>query len=135
MVRIALGVIAGFFAWVLVWVVSETILSAIWPEFGTHQAEFQAAVEFGNPFVANTAILLVHIVLASVVSLVSGFIAAVVAGENKRAPMVLGFLLLAMGFLKVAMSWPLVPVWYHVIFTAILLPMAIEGGKLRTALK
>ena len=31
MVRIVLGVIAGFFAWVIAWVGSEKILSAIWP--------------------------------------------------------------------------------------------------------
>ena len=135
MVRIALGVIAGFFTCIATWLLSETILSAIWPEFGSHQAEFQAAVEFGNPFVANTAILLVHIVLALVVSLVSGFIAAVVAGENKRAPLILGFLLLAIGLLKAAMSWPLVPVWHHVIFTAVLLPMAVLGGKMKATLK
>ena len=48
MVRIVLGVIAGFFAWVIVWVGSEKILSAIWPEwFGAHQLAFQAAIEHG----------------------------------------------------------------------------------------
>jgi hypothetical protein len=62
----------------------------------------------------------------------SGFLAALIAGENKRAPLVLGFLLLALGLLKVAMSWPYVPIWYHVIFTAMLLPMTILGGKLIT---
>ena len=127
MVRIALGVIAGFFTWIATWLLSETILSAVWPEFGTHQAEFQAAVEFGNPFAAKTTILLVHIVLALFVSLVSGL----VAGENKRAPLFLGFLLLAMGSLKAAMSWPLVPVWYHVTFMALLLPMSIMSGRLK----
>ena len=73
-----------------------------------------------------------HIVLASIVSVISGFLAALIAGENTRAPLVLGFLLLAVGLLKAVMSWPYVPVWYHVIFTAILLPMAIMGGKLKT---
>ena len=135
MVRIALGVIAGFFTWIATWLLSETILSAIWPEFGTHQAEFQAAVEFGDPFAAKTTILLVHIVFALAVSLVSGFVAALVAGENKRAPLILGFLLLAIGLLKAAMSWPLVPVWHHVIFTAVLLPMAVLGGKMKATLK
>jgi hypothetical protein len=135
MVRVILGVIAGFFAWVIVWFGSETILSTVWPEFGTHQAAFQNAIEDGGPFTANSTILFVHIVLALFVSLVSGFIAALVSGETKRAPLFFGFLLLAMGFLKAAMSWPLVPVWYHVIFTVVLLPMTIIGGKLRSTLK
>ncbi len=55
-----------------------------------------------------------------------------IAGENSRAPLVVGILLLLMGVMKAVMSWQYVPLWYHVIFTAILLPMAIAGGKLIT---
>ena len=133
MVRIVLGVIGGFIAWLIAWVGSEKILSAIWPDwFGAHQVAFQAAIEHGGQFTADSTILLMHIVLGSIVSVVSGFLAALIAGENKRAPLILGFLLLAVGLLKVVMSWPYVPIWYHVIFTAILLPMTIVGGKLKT---
>ena len=132
MVRIVLGVIAGFFAWMIVWVGGEKILSVIWPAFGAHQAAFQTAIETGGRFTADSTILLVHVVLGSIVSVIAGFLAALVAGENKRAPMVLGFLLLAMGVLKLVMSWPYAPIWYHVVFTAILLPMAMVGGKLKT---
>ena len=132
MVRIVLGVIAGFFAWMIVWVGGEKILSVIWPAFGVHQAAFQTAIETGGRFTADSTMLLVHVVLGSIVSVIAGFLAALVAGENKRAPMVLGFLLLAMGVLKLVMSWPYAPIWYHVVFTAILLPMAMVGGKLKT---
>ncbi|HEY7784377.1 MAG TPA: hypothetical protein VIB00_06605 [Pyrinomonadaceae bacterium] len=133
MLRIVLGVIAGFFGWVILWVGSEKILSAMWPEgYGVHQVAFQAAIENGGQFTANTTLLLIHIVLGSIVSVASGFLAALVAGENRRAPLVVGFLLVALGLLKVVMSWPYVPIWYHVIFTALLLPMTIMGGKLKT---
>jgi len=136
MVRIVLGVIAGFFAWAIVWVGSEKILSAIWPEgYGAHQLAFEAAIKNGGPFTADTTLLLTQIVLGSFVSAMSGFLAALIAGENKRAPLVLGFLLLAVfGLLKAALSWPYVPLWYHVIFTALLLPMTIVGGKLKTTI-
>jgi hypothetical protein len=133
MLRIILGVIAGFFSWIALWFGFERVLSAIWPAFGAQQHAFQATVESGGSFAPETSFLLTHIVCASIVSLLSGFIAALIAGENKRAPLILGFLLVAMGLLKVAWSWPLVPVWYHVIFTAVLLPMIIVGGKLRPA--
>ncbi|MBA2335837.1 MAG: hypothetical protein H0V90_13000 [Blastocatellia bacterium] len=133
MVRIVLGVIAGFFAWLIVWVGSEKILSAIWPEwYGAHQLAFQEAVENGGQFTADTTILLIHIVWGSIVSVMSGFLAALIAGENKRTPLILGFLLMAFGLLKVVLSWAYVPIWYHVIFTAILIPMTIMGGKLKT---
>jgi hypothetical protein len=132
MVRIVLGVIAGFFAWAIVWVGSEKILSAIWPEFGAHQRAFEAAITNGGQFTADTTMLLIHIVLGSIVSVMSGFLAALIAGENTRAPLVLGFLLVAFGLLKVVLSWRYVPIWYHVIFTALLIPMTIMGGKLKT---
>ena len=133
MMRIVLGVIAAFIAWLIAWVGSEKILSATWPGFGAHQRAFEEAVKNGGQFTADTTMLLTHIVLGSIVSLMSGSVAALIAGENRRAPLVLGFLLLAIGLLKLVMSWPYVPIWYHVIFTAILLPMAIMGGKLITS--
>lgn len=134
MLRIVLGVIAGFFAWVIVWVGVEKILSAILPEwYGAPQLAFQNAIENGGQFTAEMRLLISHIVIGSIVSVMSGFSAALIAGENKRAPLVLGFLLLlAVGLPKAVMSWPYVPIWYHVIFTAILLPMTIIGGKLKT---
>lgn len=132
MLRIVLGVIGGFIAWLIVWVGSERIISAIWPAFGTHQAAFQAAIENGGQFTADTGALLTHIVLGSIVSLMAGYLAALIAGENSRAPLVVGILLLAMGVMKAVMSWQYVPIWYHIIFTAMLLPMAIIGGKLKT---
>ena len=132
MLRIVLGVIAGFFAWVIVWFGSEKGLSAIWPAFGVHQRAFEEAIKNGGQFTADTTMLLTHIVLGSIVSVMAGSLAALIAGENTRAPLVVGCLLLALGILKAVMSWPYVPIWYHVIFTAILLPMAIIGGKLIT---
>ena len=131
MLRIVLGVIVGFLAWMIAWFGGEKIIGAVWQTFGVHQAAFQVAIENGGPFTADAGALLTHIVLGSIVSVISGFLAALVAGENKRAPMVLGAVLLALGVLKAVMSWPYVPIWYHVIFTAILFPMTVLGGRLK----
>jgi hypothetical protein len=134
MLRIVLGVIAGLIAWIISWFGSEKIISAIWPEgFGVHQRAFEEAVKNGGQYTADTTMLLVHIVMGSIVSVLAGSLAALIAGENTRAPLIVGCLLLALGLLKAVMSWPYVPIWYHVIFTAILLPLAIIGGKLITA--
>jgi hypothetical protein len=132
MLRIVLGVVGGFIAWLIVWVGVEKTLSAIWPAFGVHQRAFEEAVKNGGQYTADTTMLLTHIVLGSIVSVMAGSLAALIAGENSRAPLIVGFLLLALGILKAVMSWQYVPIWYHVIFTAILLPMAIIGGKLIT---
>jgi len=133
MLRIILGAICGFIAWLIVWIGSEKILSAIWPAFGAHQSAFEEAIKNGHdgsPFTADTTMLLMHIILGSIVSVIAGALAALIAGENARAPLGAGCLLLAMGLLKASMSWSYVPLWYHVIFTAMLLPLTILGGKL-----
>ena len=133
MLRIIAGVIVGFFAWIVVWVGIEKVLSALFPQwYGAPQLAFQNAIENGGAFTAETRLLVSHVFIASVVAIISGFLAAVVSGENKRAPLVLGFLLLAVGLLKVVMSWQYVPLWYHFLFTAVLLPLTIMGGKLKT---
>ena len=131
--RIVLGVIVGFIAWLVVWIGSEKILSAIWPAFGANQKAFEEAVKNGGEYTADTTMLLTHLVLGSVVSVMAGIFAALIARENTSAPLVVGILLLALGLLKAFMSWRYAPIWYHVIFTAILLPMAVIGGRLITA--
>ena len=135
MVRITAGVVAGFVAWMVAWFGGEALLSALFPAgYGVHQRAFEEAlIEGHGGFVADTTMSLVHIVLGAVVSVLAGFLAARVAGEGRRAPMVLGCLLLALGVAKAVMSWPYVPLWYHVVFTAMLLPLAIVGGRLGRA--
>ena len=132
MLRIALGVIVGFFSWAVVWFGIEQILSAVFPVwYGAPQHAFQQAVENGGQFTAEKRLLLCHLDIGSIVSLIAGFLAALIARENKRSPLILGVLLLGLGLLKAAMSWPYVPIWYHILFTALLLPMAITGGRLK----
>jgi hypothetical protein len=128
--RIVLGVIGGFIGWLVVWVGVEKGLSAIWPAFGVHQKAFEEAIKNGGQFTADTAMLLTQLVLGLAVSMLAGVLSALIAGENSKAPLIAGILLLLMGIAKAVMSWQYVPTWYHVIFTAILLPMAIIGGKL-----
>jgi hypothetical protein len=133
MLQIALAVVAGFFAWLIVWVGSEKIISLIWPEgFGVHQQAFQDAITKSGEFTANTRLLLVHIVLCAMVSALAGFLAALIAGESTRAPLILGVVLLALGVLKAVMSWRYAPIWYHITFAALLISMAVLGGKLQT---
>jgi uncharacterized membrane protein (DUF485 family) len=135
MLQIALGVVAGFFAWIIVWFGSEKILSVIFPEgFGVHQRAFQEAIEKHTQFTADTSLLLVHIILGLIVSALSGFLAAWIAGGNDRAPLILGVLLLAFGVLKAVLSWRYAPIWYQLIFTVLLFPMVFAGGKLYASL-
>ncbi len=132
MARIILGAILGFIGWSIVWLGSEQVLSNIWPKwYGAHQLAFEAAVSNGGIFTADTTILLMNIVRGSIISVMCGFLAAVIAGENRRSPVILGLLLVAFGLLIVFMSWNYVPLWYHFIFTVLLIPMTILGGRVK----
>lgn len=132
MLRIVLGVIGGFISWMFLFIGIEKIISAVWPAFGVNQKAFEEAIKNGASagFTADTTMLLTQLAFGTIVSVIAGYLAALIAGENSRAPLFIGILLLLMGIAKAAMSWQYVPIWYHVVFTAMLLPMAVVGGKL-----
>lgn len=133
MLRIILGVIAGFMTWSIIWVGSDQVLMTTWPDwYGLHQNEFRKAVLNNQPFDPDRTILLMHIFRSIVVSIMAGFIAAVVSGENKRSPLALGVLLLLFGAMVEAMAWSYLPLWYHLLFLALLIPMAVLGGKMKS---
>ncbi|HRJ87253.1 MAG: hypothetical protein JNK51_11725 [Blastocatellia bacterium] len=132
MIRIILAVIAGFLAWSILWVGSEQVLSAVFADwFGAHQIAFEKATFNKEPFTAETTILVFNVFRGIVVSFVSGYLAALIAGENKKSTLTLGILLLAFGLFIVSMTWSIIPLWYHVVFSAMLIPMTILGGKLK----
>ncbi len=130
MARKILSVIGGFIGWLVIWFTAEKSLAATWPAFGIQQNAFEQALKTGDQFTAEPVMLVTHIVIGAVASVAAGAIAALAAGENSRAPLGVGRLLLIMGVVKAVMSWSYVPIWYHVCFTLILLPLAIIGGKL-----
>lgn len=134
MVKMVLGVIAGFVAWSILWVGSDQLLmtaSANW--YRAHQLGFEKAYINGEPFTADTTILIMHIVRSVIISIMSGFLAAVVAGENRKAPLILGIVLFLFGLMVEIVAWNYLPVWYHIVFLALLIPMTLLGGKLKQA--
>jgi hypothetical protein len=132
MARIIAAAVVAFFAWSIIWVGSEKILSAIWPEwYGVHQVAFEKAVKDGGAFTPDTTILVMNIIRAAIVSAFSGYLAALIAGENRRSPLILGVMLVAFCLMIVAMSWNCVPLWYQVLLITPMIPMTIGGGKLK----
>ena len=63
----------------------------------------------------------------------AGFLAAVIAKGNRNAPLGLGILLFAFGLLVQVVAWNYMPLWYHVVFLALLIPMTMLGGRLKKA--
>jgi len=134
MLKIVLGVIAGFVAWSVLWIGSDQVLFMASPGwYAIHQDDFQLAMQNKDPFKPDTTILIMNLVRAVIVSNMSGFLASFIAGENRRTPLILGILLLAFGLMVEIMAWNYLPIWYHLVFLALLIPFTILGGKLKTA--
>ena len=132
MLRVILGIVAGFIAWSILWVGSDQVLIMLSPEwYGAHQLGFQKAMFNSTPFEPDNTILGMHLVRAVIITLMSGFLAAAIARGNRNAPLGLGILLLLFGAMVQAMAWSYIPIWYHLIFLALLIPMSILGGRLK----
>lgn len=133
MVRIILAVIVGFLVWTILWVGSEQVLSMISPGWwGAHQIAFEKAVFNKEAFTVATDILIWNVLRGIIVSIVTGYIAALIAGENKTSTLVLGVCLLLFGLYIVFVTWAMIPVWYHALFSLMLIPMTILGGRLKS---
>jgi hypothetical protein len=132
MLRIILGVIAGFIAWSILWVGSDQVLHTFSPAwYGAHQDRVALAVANNESFTSDTTILIIGLVRSAITSLAAGFIAAVVAGENRRSTVILGIILLIVGIAVQVHLWNVFPIWFHLIFWLMLVPLTILGGRMK----
>lgn len=131
MLRVILGIVAGFIAWTILWVGSDAIFMAISASYRDYMEGFQKALETNQPFELSPVILLLTLLKSFICSIVSGLIAASIAGENIKSTLLLGVLLLAFGIFIQSVYWNYIPLWYHISFLLLLIPMTFVGGKLR----
>lgn len=132
MVRIILGAIVGFIVWTCFLLGNDAIWTALSPEwYGKHQTDFAAAVENKTLFMADLTVMIVAVIRSAIFTIITGFIAALIAKENFKSPLLLGIFLLAFGSFIHSMILNNVPFWYHLLILLPLIPLAILGGKLR----
>ena len=122
MLRIFLGIIVGFVVWSILWVGIDAVLRAVWSGYD----ESVKAMTF------SSTMLMISLVLSAFCSIVAGFVAALIARENLRSPLILGMLLLIFGIFVQISVWDKIPLWYNLAFWILLIPMTILGGRLRT---
>ena len=120
MLRIFLGVTVGFVVWSILWVGVDAILRAVWTSYN----ESVKAMTF------SSSMLIVLLVLSAVVSIISGFVAALISRENSKSSLILGILLLIVGIFVQMSVWDKIPLWYHLTFWILLVPMTILGGRM-----
>jgi hypothetical protein len=134
MLRVILGVVAGFIIWSILWVGLDAVLSLISPgSYGQTSADFRAAVASQTPYALSSGVLIWLLIQSVICSLVSGFTAATIAKENFVSTLLLGVLLLLFGIFVQSMHWNYMPLWYHIPFLLLLIPITFLGGKLSKA--
>ena len=122
----------GFIVWTIFLLGSDQIWIALSPDwYGRHQTEFQEAVTNKTPFTADSTVMIISVFRSAIFSFITGFIAAWIAKENFKSPLLLGVFLLAFGAFIHSMILNNVPIWYHILILLPLIPLTILGGKLK----
>jgi len=67
--------------------------------------------------------------LSIVCSLTAGYLAKALAPSRNRPVVVMSALLLATGIAVEADAWERMPVWYHLTFLVLLVPMCFGGAR------
>jgi hypothetical protein len=130
--RIIFGAVVGFIVWTILLLGSDTVWAALSPDwYVKHQTALQEAITNKTPMVADSTILIIAGIRSAILSFITGFLAAVVAKENFKSPLLLGILLLAFGAFIHSLLWNHVPLWYHFLILLPLIPMTLLGGKLK----
>jgi uncharacterized membrane protein (DUF485 family) len=131
MLRIILGAIIGFVVWSILWVGCDAVFMAISPVYKDYMEGFQKAVETNQAFEVSSVILLLTLFKSFICSIISGLITALVAAENIKSTLLLGVSLLIFGIFIQSVYWNYLPLWYHIPFLLMLIPLSIFGGNLR----
>jgi hypothetical protein len=112
------ALVSGYVLWTVVWLGGN--------------ASFRAAGLLpGDPTqpVLAPLPLFVLIGLSLVCSLLGGYVAGVVSRSSwKRTVALLGLSLFATGCFVQSTVWHLMPLWYHLIFLGLIIPLTLVGG-------
>lgn len=118
MLRAIAGIIAGAFAWLIIVTLLNLGLRYGWRDY--------AAVE--KAMIFTPPMMLARLSESAVSSILSGAIAAAIAGKRRTA-LLSGLILLAL-FLPVHYSlWSRFPLWYHLTFLISLPILSVLGGQ------
>jgi hypothetical protein len=132
MLKMILGIIAGFVVWSFLWVGSHALFGIISPDwYGKIDVEFMEAVTGGADYTVDSTILFISLIRSVIFSIIAGYLTAFIAKENVISTIILGILLLLVGILVQIGIWRYEPIWYHLSFLILLIPMTILGGKLK----
>lgn len=115
------AVLSGAVLWAALWVGGTMAAQAAFPEVldPTRKLEHVPA-------------LMGYVMYSVALSVLAGFLTAHLRGASPmRAVWILAGIQLALGIGFEASAWSATPVWYHLVFLALLVPATVFGGILR----
>jgi len=116
-----LSVLAGAALWTVLWLPFTRLMQVAFPD-----------IVIPEQYLGHVPILLAFIAASVVFSVAAGYLTALVARSKPvHHSFALGVLQLALGIGFEASYWASMPVWYHLVFLALLLPGNVWGGVLR----
>ena len=119
--RTIIAVLAGAAVWAVLWIGGTQAAAAAFPHL----------LVAGQP-VTHIGALVGLLIYSLPLSVLAGYVTAAVAvGNRMRAVWGLAILQLALGIIVETSSWHLTPVWYHLVFLALIIPATVYGGTLR----
>jgi hypothetical protein len=114
----AVGV--GFTVWSTAWLFSTTML-----------VEFHVIPHNSDTPIHDPSALLGLLIGAIFTSMVAGYATAIFHPSSIRPVLCLGLLLVLMGAIVQNQIFDQMPLWYHVAFLTLLLPICLVGARLR----
>lgn len=120
MKRILLAVVAGFLTWAVVVSLLNRGLRIALPGY--------AAAEPSLHF--TLAMMAGRLAIAALTSLAAGAVVSAVAPASRRAPWILGVVVLILFIPSHVWLWQRFPLWYHLTFLLTLAPLVAAGGWL-----
>lgn len=117
MMKRVLGIVAGYLVWTVVFLGGGAVLRSALA--GVHDAE---------GFTEDPTALILYLVLSFGASYLAGLTTARLAGGG-RPVLLLALCLLGTGIPVQIGSWDQLPVWYNLVFLAMLVPVTLLGGR------
>lgn len=114
------AVVAGVVLWGVLWNALSVGLMSL------------GMITAGEP-ITGIGLLLGLIAYSAALSVGAGWVAAAIKGDPDAMTAVkaLAGTNLLIGIVTEVLYWELLPVWYHVVFLALVVPMTLQGGKLK----
>lgn len=114
------SVLAGYAVWTAVFLGGSAVVRAA-----------LSSVHDDAGYTDNVTALLVYLALSVIASLLAGFVTARIAMPPKAKWVFFTSLALLATGVPVQLSvWELLPVWYNLVFLALLVPATLMGGRL-----